>query len=235
VIVDRDRWQLSVHAKGVEREPVVIIDHFLTDPTALIDEAAALSFTPMAEYYPGVRAPAAPTTRTAVVESLLPIFHEFFDVRDSVQVQALVYSLVTTAPAELTPIQRLPHYDGIEPGRLALVLYLGGDPSGQADPRGGTGFYRHRSTGYETVTTERFAAFSEALQRDVTHHGLPDPRYIVGDTPIYERIFGSPAVFNRALIYRGRNLHSADIPPQAQLDPHPRRGRLTLNGFLNGR
>jgi len=66
-------------------------------------------------------------------------------------------------------------------------------------------------------------------------YGLPDPSYIVGDTPIYERIFGSPAVFNRALIYRGRNLHSADIPPEAELDPHPRRGRLTLNGFLTGR
>jgi len=235
MLVDRNRWQLKVHAKGVEREPVVVIDHFLANPAALIEEAAALSFTPMAEYYPGVRAPASPTTRTAVVESLLPIFREFFDIRDSLQVQALVYSLVTTAPAELTPIQRLPHYDGTESGRLALVLYLCGEPAGQADPRGGTGFYRHRSTGYETVTTERFAAFNAALQQDDTHHGLPGPRYIVGDTPLYERIFGSPAVFNRALIYRGRNLHSADIPPEAELDPHPRRGRLTLNGFLNGR
>lgn len=125
MLVDRSRWQLEVHAKGVEREPVVVIDHFLANPAALIEEAAALSFTPMAEYYPGVRAPASPTTRAGVIESLLPIFREFFDIRDSIQVQALVYSLVTTAPADLTPIQRLPHYDGTERGNsLSCFIFV---------------------------------------------------------------------------------------------------------------
>jgi len=229
MLVDPGRWQLALHAKGLEREPVVIIDQFLADPFALVEEAAALEFTPMAEYYPGIRAPAAVSTRVAIVEVLIPVFREFFGVREAVEVQALVYSLVTTSPEALTPIQRLPHYDGTEPGRPALVLYLCGDL------HGGTGFYRHRSTGFETVSTERYPTFSDALQRDVARLGLPGARYITSDTPMYERIFGSPAVFNRALIYRGRNLHSADIAPTANLDADPRRGRLTLNGFLSGR
>ena len=92
------------------------------------------------------------------------------------------YSIVTTRPAELTPIQRLPHFDGLEPERIALLHYLSGAE------QGGTAFYRHRSTGYETITADRHAAYDAALHRDVARHGLPVPAYISGDTPIYERI-----------------------------------------------
>lgn len=228
-MIDSDRWKITAHTKGSEREPVVLIDNFFIDPAMLVAEAAALSYSPMAAYYPGVRAPAPASTRAHVIESLLPIFHRFFGIREAVQVQALVYSLVTTPAAALTPIQRLPHYDGTEANRLALVLYL------CDGTHGGTSFYRHRSTGFETVSTERYATFDTALQRDVAHHGLPPAEYIVENTPLFERIFGSPAVFNRALIYRGRNLHSADIGKYAALDSDPRHGRLTLNGFLTGR
>jgi len=228
MLVDSTRWRIEVRRKGHEQEPLIIIDDFLANPAALIDEAGGQEFTPMAAYYPGIRAPASRATRQEVVQSLLPIFAEFFGVREKVDVQALVYSLVTTPRESLAPIQRLPHYDGTEENRLAFVLYL------CDEHHGGTGFYRHRSTGFETVSTERFATFSEALNGDVARLGLPTANYITGDTLLFERIDGSPATFNRALIYRGRNLHSADVGIESNLSADVRRGRLTLNGFLTG-
>lgn len=55
-------------------------------------------------------------------------------------------------PQSLAPIQRLPHVDGLEPDRLAILVYLSGAETG------GTAFYRQRATGYETVDAARFDA-----------------------------------------------------------------------------
>lgn len=47
-------------------------------------------------------------------------------------------------PPVLAPIQRLPHVDGLEAERIAILIYLSGTA------RGDTGFYRQRATGFET-------------------------------------------------------------------------------------
>jgi Family of unknown function (DUF6445) len=57
-------------------------------------------------------------------------------------------------------------------------------------------------------------------------------RYICGDDPMFIQTAAFPAVFNRVLIYRSVNLHSADIRPGFACDPHPRTGRLTANTFF---
>lgn len=139
------------------------------------------------------------------------------------------FSIVTTRPAELTPIQRLPHFDGLEPERIALLHYLGGPE------QGGTAFYRHRRTGFETITTARHAEYDAMLHRDVAQHGLPPPAYITGDTPFYWCIARFAARPNRALIYRGHLLHCADLPAALDFTPDPRAARLTVNTFLFGR
>ena len=68
------------------------------------------------------------------------------------------FSIVTTPPEALAPIQRLPHVDGLEPDRIAILVYLSGAE------QGGTAFYRQRSTGFETVNAARFPAFEAALK-----------------------------------------------------------------------
>ena len=97
-------------------------------------------------------------------------------------------------------------------------------------------FHQNKSLGLHTLRT--FKGMKPDVQKKTLIEkgwkGTP-AEYIVENTPLFERIFGSPAVFNRALIYRGRNLHSADIGKYAALDSDPRHGRLTLNGFLTGR
>ncbi len=136
------------------------------------------------------------------------------------------YSIVTTPPAELAPIQRLPHVDGLEPDRLAILIYLSGEA------HGGTAFFRQRATGFETVDAARFPAFEAALHKGVSANGLPPAAYIAGDTALYEQVAMIEARPNRAIIYRSHLLHCARIPAEVPLSPDPRKGRLTVNAFL---
>ena len=138
------------------------------------------------------------------------------------------FSIVTTPPEALAPIQRLPHVDGLEPERIAILIYL------SAGEQGGTAFYRQRATGFETVDAGRRPAFEAALDAGLAEHGPPPPAYLAGDTELYEQVASYEARPNRGLIYRGHALHCAAIPPGVPLPADPVRGRLSLNSFLFG-
>ncbi|MBU6206515.1 MAG: hypothetical protein KGQ42_02380 [Alphaproteobacteria bacterium] len=207
---------------------MLIIDDFVADPVALRAKAQALIYKPMGKHYPGVRASVAPQDVAAYLAPVEQIIMETFGLHTPPRLVEAMYSLVTTPPARLTPIQRIPHYDGLQPGCLALLHYLG-----EAE-MGGTGFYRHKSTGFEQITADNHSAYDAALHRDVAHHGLPAPAYIGGDTPLFERIARYEARFNRAIIYRGHVLHCADLPAHPNLSADPQAGRLTVNTFLMG-
>ncbi len=135
-------------------------------------------------------------------------------------------SLVTTPPEALTRVQRLPHVDGLERERIAILIYLAGTD------KGGTAFFRQRATGFETVDADRLPAFEAALDAGLAEHGEPPPAYIAGDTELYEQIASYEARPNRGLIYRGHALHCAAIPPGVPLPADPVRGRLSINSFL---
>jgi hypothetical protein len=213
---------------GREGQPVIVIDDFVPDPERLRATAEALSYQVMGRHYPGLRAEVAPADVDAFLTPIQKLVCETFGFSRPARLVSAGYSLVTTPPAQLTPIQRLPHFDGLESERVALLHYLNG-----AD-QGGTAFYRHRSTGFETISADRHAAYDAALHRDVARFGLPGPAYISGDTPIFERIARFEARPNRALIYRGHLLHCADLPPDLDFTPDPTRARLTVNTFLIG-
>jgi Family of unknown function (DUF6445) len=214
---------------GAEGSPVLVIDNFAADPQALVDYAASLApFAPAAQtYYPGVRAPVPMPFVQGVHAYLEAALRAAFGLGDQMVVSGgWDFSLVTRPPAELTLRQRMPHIDSTHPGKLALLLYLA--PTDQ----GGTGFYRHRGTGFETITEDRFDLYEARLKSEVATLGEPQG-YICGDSPIFERIADYDAVFNRMLIYRSRNLHSASLSPGFAGSSDPRTGRLTLNLFLH--
>ncbi len=216
----------AVHLEGREAEPSVVIDG-LVDVPALVADAAGRAFAPIGPHYPGVRAAVDPALAAALRAAVAPLIAAHFGLDPAPAVLEGYYSLVTTPPERLTPIQRLPHFDGVEPDRLALLVFLTPTP-------GGTAFYRHRLSGFETITAARLPDYDRALHADVGHHGLPPPAYIEGDTPIFGRIALHRAQPGRALLYRGHRLHCADLPPETPLLADPRRGRLTLNLFLHG-
>ncbi len=211
---------------GRERQPVVVIDDLVPDPDRLRAAAEALDYRTMGRHYPGLRAEVAAADVAAYLAPITGLVADVFGCRGDIRLISAGYSIVTTRAFDLTPIQRLPHFDGLEPERIALLHYLDGAE------KGGTAFYRHRSTGYETISADRHASYDRALRQDVAHHGLPAPAYIAGDTPLYERIATFAAKPNRALIYRGHLLHCADLPEQLDFTPDPRTARLTVNTFL---
>lgn len=220
---------ITVHRIGREGEPVVVIDGFHPDPEQLRSAAAGASFGGAGEHYPGIRAPVPTDYLPAIRPALGAVFREVFGVAEAVSILDVRFAIVTALAADLTVEQRLPHVDALEPGRLALVHFLA------SEDQGGTAFYRHRATGFETIDEARSTAYFEALNGDLRMLGPPPPGYLSGDTAMFERIACFAGTPNRALVYRGRLLHCGDIAPDQPLWSDPTKGRLTVTGFFAGR
>jgi hypothetical protein len=221
------RHTIQVWHQGREQQPVIVIDDYLDDPTAMVSIAAnGPEFSQMGPYYPGIRAVFPDEQLPTLLAPLSPIFAHYFGYERAAGLRECSFSLVTTPPSDLMPIQRLPHFDSLEYGRVAALLFLG-----QGD-NGGTAFYRQRSTGFETIDAGRFAQFEEALTQDVAKHGLPPSQYVGDDSPLYETIAVHEGRFNRMLVYASATLHSGRLPPNFSFETDPRKGRLTVNAFL---
>lgn len=227
------RLRARVEHVGREREPLLILDGVMQRPEGLVDYAAdVVHFNPAwteSGGFPGLRAPAPLDYVGILVRSLSPAVEEAFGLENVKLARAECnFSLVTLRAEELTPLQRIPHADTADPLQFAFLHYLCG-------PRfGGTAFYRHRATGFETLRPDRLAAF-EAIRARELDATSPDSAYIVGDTAHYERVAAADARFDRLIVYRSRTLHSGVIGPDAPLSADPRVGRLTANIFVNYR
>lgn len=220
-------WVAELIRMGIENKPLLIIDNFAPDPLKLKRDATNLSFSRLNPHYPGVRAPVPSEYLSTQLPPLLPWLKDVFGYRSAPRVTECYYSITTTKPAALKPLQCLPHFDGGGDDKIALLHYLCPTESG------GTAFYRHRTTGFETVTDERYYGFYvPALTRDAETHGMPPQQYFREDTAMFERIATCNAAFNRAVVYFGANLHSIDVPENYSFDPSPVTGRLTINTFL---
>ncbi|QDH36105.1 hypothetical protein E2E27_07155 [Porphyrobacter sp. YT40] len=203
------------------------IDGLLESPEAVISQASLQNFAKITPQYPGVRAALDPAICAAWLSQLSPLLDQWFGPYGRAWEMQAWYSLVTTPPAQLAPIQRLPHVDGTDPTQIAMMLYLD-----RAGPHGGTAFFRHRSTGLEALTQADFPRYAAALQADVARTGLPPAAYPTDGAPHFERTHVVPATFNSAVFYRGNILHSGVIDNAAPLSADPRAGRLTINAFF---
>lgn len=219
-------WKVQAGSFGSEQQPVLIIDNFFADPHALAAEARRAAFDIRAPHYPGVRAAVSPAYLQTAIPALLDLLRLHFGYAAGARVQECFYSRVTQPPETLSPLQCLPHFDGVGDGKVALLHFLCG-----AD-EGGTHFFRHRSTGFETVTGDRFQAYKTAIEADVARSGLPKREYVSDSTPLYEKIMTCAAAPNRAILYRGVNLHAIGLGPNHDFNALPGSGRLTVNTFL---
>jgi hypothetical protein len=214
---------------GLEREPLLQVDHLLRSPQSLVEFATAEArFAPAYGPdggFPGLRADAPLDYVDAVVLALDPLVRAAFELGDARLGRAeCSLSLVTLSGNALVAGQRVPHIDTTYPLQFAFLHYL--------CPRsfGGTAFYRHRRTGFETLTPERLDAYNTARQSEEAEEG--ESGYIVADTPHFEQIAAVAAEPNRLIVYRSRLLHSGQIAPGTPLPADPRRGRLTANIFV---
>lgn len=214
---------------GAEQQVLLTVEDALPDPQAVVAIAARHRYRPIGPFYPGLRAAVAEGIAMELAAPLLERLTTAFALAGPPAYFECYLSLVAAAPHELAPIQRLPHFDGVEPDRIAVLLYL------DAAERGGTAFYRQRATGFESVDAARYETYRAALEGGVAEHGLPPPAYITGNTPLFECVHRVEGRFNRMIAYRGNTLHCADLTGDFTPSADPARGRLTLNLFLRAR
>lgn len=219
----------AIAARGIghEGQTLVTIDDFAPDPDALRAAARAVRFEAAAHHYPGIRAPLPDGYLRGQLPLITQVLRGVFGRYGPVQVLDASFSIVTTAPAALAPAQRLPHCDAFTADRIALVHYL------SPDCADGTAFFRHRSTGFETVTEARRPCYADRLDTELRAAAPLPEVYIASDTPLFERIALAEARYNRALLYPSFLLHSGAIAPHAALAADPGTGRLTVTAFLS--
>lgn len=204
---------------------MIVPDDFVDDPGSLRRAAQDAEFGPAGDHYPGVRADLPTDYLTRQMPLIARAVGRHLGRLRRLHVVDARFAMVTTPPDQLSRRQRLPHVDAYGAERIAMIHYLSDHPHG-------TAFYRHRSTGWETIGADRAARYDAALTDELERGGAPHAGYLTGDTSLFERIHLAEPRMNRALLYRSHCLHSGDIAPGAGLSADPAQGRLTVTGFF---
>lgn len=214
---------------GREKQPLLIVDHVLDDPEALVAEALSADYyVPEHTYYPGVNARLPEAYYQPLLAGLRAPLEKAFGVSPRAGLDYFgFFALATQQASGARPIQKIPHHDSPEPGRLAMVHYL------CRGPYGGTGFFRHKATGFESIDLGRHEGYLARVGTELDQ-AVPAESYAGEGTAGFELIDYAELVFNRLIIYRSHVLHSG-LLGSAPLPDDPGTGRLTANGFIQMR
>jgi len=222
----------SVSSARVGQCPIVVTvaDNVLLHPQRVAEFAPGHSFAEdKGNLYPGVRARVPVAFSPPLREWLTRALHRAGMLEESCHISddASFFSIVNKSPANLLPLQRIPHYDSTDPGVFAAVLYL-------FDRAGcGTSFYRHRATGYEKINGDNEGNYQTALNRNMKTLGPPARQYMNGSNDVFERLHSVDSVFNRMVIYSGNVLHAADIDGSLVSGNDGSQWRLTISSLIN--
>ncbi|MXP48232.1 hypothetical protein GRI43_12625 [Altererythrobacter luteolus] len=220
--------ELSIRSIGHEKEPLVILDGFSAMAKALLATGRAAHFQQAGAFYPGLRAAVRPDLIEQRRDLVTGILEQVFALRQEIVLEMLAYALVSTPRARLQPMQCIPHYDQAGAHVVAGMFYMLGKETG------GTAFYRHRRTGFETISAAREADYHAAVSEEFRTLGPPPRDYHYGDSDRYEMIGEVEAQPDRLVLYRGRLLHSGVIPAHMPLSSDPGSARMTMNMFFAG-
>ncbi|MEM9758008.1 MAG: DUF6445 family protein [Pseudomonadota bacterium] len=214
---------------GNERTPVVILDDVLASTAPLLDYASRLAAFSVggSSGYPGVRAALPGAYAGILLPRLKEVIASVYGLNSEADGEVMheLFSLVCVPPQKLHMLQCVPHFDSHNPFYFATVHYL------NSGPHGGTGIFRHRPTGFESITEARYPLFTAAAEAHVRSHGPPPGRYINSSDDHFELIAEFEYRPNRLLLYPGYLLHSGLIDAARDLSDHPAEGRLTANLF----
>jgi len=221
---------IEVLTVGEEKNVILIVDNVLEYPDEMIQ--CAISGEPFqsvkGDFYPGIKKSAPVQYSRELAKHSVWLLHQVFKPGFSKVPadSASTFAIATCAPDALLPVQSIPHFDQSDSRQFAVVHYL------CDEAQGGTSFYRHRRTGYESIQSDRVKEYISTLERQATTEGLPKPGYIKGDTNLFECIASVKARNNRAIIYRSNVLHSGNINVECGLKTHPETGRLTITSSI---
>ena len=233
---------------GKSRTPLLVIDDAISDIDAWCAHASSQAFRRADAWYPGIRAALPASYYQPLLQALVPLVSQLvFALGQAssgvglgvgsaaapaalkLELQQAVYSLITTDPAALDLLQRLPHVDSVSVHKLALVHYLA------PGEHGGTAFYQHLPTGLERLTDTTEPRYLAACQDFLTRHGVPqgypNASMQLGPGAQYQVLQKVQYQQNRLLVYPGALLHAAEVLPQ-DIQADPALGRLTANLFF---
>ncbi|OGS59906.1 MAG: hypothetical protein A3J40_03515, partial [Erythrobacter sp. RIFCSPHIGHO2_12_FULL_63_10] len=166
---------------GAEAFALWTFDDCHPDANGLCDFAKQQEFVRReGDYYPGLRAPVP----TGYEDWVIALLRSGIDTGAANELELLncTYAVACDDPANLVPIQLIPHFDSLEGNLIAAVHYL------CAPPFAGTAFFRHRRTGFERIDATRLALWQQALSADARQFGLPASAYHVGSSQAFEQI-----------------------------------------------
>jgi hypothetical protein len=232
-LIDRSRLTVNPPAKirpsliplGGKNEPsVLVLDNFYEDPQYVRHLALSLDYLEGRARFPGFEArvsldphPALKMINSFVDENLVltPLFESQF-----------VFSMMSSHVDKRRRHQHAPHTDGL--GILAALVYL--NPARKC--RGGTAFYRHKSTGLIEIPvrkTKNIAAIMRAerirsldgfvkwMTHDRIGHNRSSSReeleLVADSTSNWELVRCVEMKFNRLILYFGSLFHSAYVKP----------------------
>ncbi len=224
--------EVEVHEVGRSKSKLIVIDDFLSHAQDAVDAAAALPAFPSEDKtaYPGRRHQISPGDKASscvmdILKTAGPVIQSHYDA-DNFRVLEASFSLATTPPEQMSPRQRVPHYDRDDPNHLAILLHL------HHVPDTGTAFYRHVASNLEQVGRDTAPELRRLVQAELAEND-PTPAISEGGSNAhYEKIFHVAARFNRLVIYQGCLLHSGYFSPDYNFSGDPRTGRLTANVFI---
>lgn len=217
---------------GTEETPIITLDDFDLFTGPLQKAAARAGFArDKKSYYPGLRAPMPKEAAIAILQGVYRQLYPIFDIPRALRLKPMdaSFSLITKEPGSLSDLQRMPHFDTSNRHFFALLLYL------NPGPRGGTGFFRHRQTGFERVGDERADHYLNSAEQFLQQQGGPSAGYISDSRDGFDLYHKIDYRQHRLSIYPGNLLHSILVNPQTDIDPDPKSGRLTANLFFEFR
>jgi len=218
--------RVKLRQYGEGQNVLLVIDDVLLNPDDLIESAAATPFSaPEATFYPGLNAPLPHAYLHTLLPILRPSLIRAFGIGEGRLLSHAFLALSTMEVEDMVPLQKIPHYDQPDPRCLAMVHYLGRDQGG------GTGFFRHIPTGFESIDRTRREAYMQRVASELETLGNRLTGYTGPDTLNYELLETVEPQFNRLVIYRSNVLHCA-LVDGARLTDDPRTGRLTANSFF---
>ncbi|HWU49060.1 MAG TPA: DUF6445 family protein [Asticcacaulis sp.] len=216
------RPDLHIISLGQEGQSALVADNVLTDPDRLRDAAIRAPFAapPPTSLYPGMTAPLPDGYLPLLLSVLRRPMTDIFGMRQVRSFRTYGFlGLATLARDQMAPAQAAPHTDTHRLDSFASVHYL------SPMQAGGTAFYRHRATGFELITPTRNDKFRRLRGQELAA-GLDSKT-------AYEEIAYVEPRFNRLVLYRAGQLHSARLNTEAGLSHDPALGRLTANLFFN--
>lgn len=225
-IVVNPNAQIQLLKIGHEEQPLLIIDDLVANPHELVENAAnAIWAIPTDSYYPGLNAQLPNDYLETIFSALRPSLERAFNYDANRRIGVNGFFALTTFDFEdFGPWQRIPHFDKNFSDHLAIVHYLNENQSG------GTGFFRHVETGYESISLKRREEYISIISEYIETHGDELNDYAGENTQGFELFMQVPFKFNRAIIYPSNILHCALYDGTNQ-SADPRNGRLTANSF----